>query len=377
MGRVALTHITKRFGKSAAVDDVTFDVFDGEFLVLLGPSGCGKSTLLRMIAGLEDPTDGVIAIDDRMVNGIEPKDRDLAMVFQSYALYPHLSVRRNIEFPLRTRKVDRRERKQLVDEAAATLGLTEYLERKPAQLSGGQRQRVALARAIVRRPAAFLMDEPLSNLDAKLRVQTRSELVALQKRLGTTTIYVTHDQIEAMTMGDRIAILRDGQLQQLDGPQAVYERPANVFVAGFIGTPPMNLFAVRVADGAVCVGDDRLPLPAELAAVPAGECTAGIRPEHLVVDPNGALGAVVMFSESLGHERHLHCRLANGDIVIVRQAASLAVAADGATIRLAVAPDAVHLFDRLTGTRFGVATATTTATTTTTAGGNAEGGDAS
>jgi ABC-type sugar transport system ATPase subunit len=351
MGRVALTHVTKRFGKVIAVDDVTLDALDGEFLVLLGPSGCGKSTLLRMIAGLEDVDDGVIEIDGRMVNGVEPKDRDLAMVFQSYALYPHLTVGRNIEFPLRTRDVDRKERKRLVAEAAEILGLSALLDRKPAQLSGGQRQRVALGRAIVRRPKAFLMDEPLSNLDAKLRVQTRTELVELQQRLGTTTIYVTHDQVEAMTMGHRVAILCDGILQQVAPPQAVYDRPANVFVASFIGTPPMNLFSGLVSDGAVTVAADRVPLPP--GAIPDGPCTAGVRPEHFTIGDAGDLGATVEFTESLGHERHVHCRLDNGDDVIVRQAASAALPANSASVRLSIAPNSLHVFDHLTGVRFG------------------------
>src|SRR5947209_4150963 len=213
MGRVAFTHVTKRFGTTVAVDDLTLQIDDGEFFVLLGPSGCGKSTALRMVAGLEDPTDGVIEIGDRVVNRVEPKDRDIAMVFQSYALYPHLTVRKNIEFPLRTRDVDRKERKALVGKAADALGLATLLDRKPAQLSGGQRQRVALARAIVRRPSVFLMDEPLSNLDAKLRGHMRAELKHMQHELGITTIYVTHDQIEAMTLAHRVAVLNHGRLQ--------------------------------------------------------------------------------------------------------------------------------------------------------------------
>src|ERR1700704_4855408 len=240
VGRVAIRGVSKRFADVIAVDDLTLEVADEEFLVLLGPSGCGKSTALRMIAGLEDPTAGTITIGDRVVNDVEAKDRDIAMVFQSYALYPHMTVRKNIEFPLRSRKVEAAERTQLVWDAAESLGLQEILDRKPGQLSGGQRQRVALARAIVRRPQAFLMDEPLSNLDAKLRVQTRAELVELQRRLSATVIYVTHDQVEAMTMGDRIAVLDAGVLQQVGAPQAVYARPANLFVARFIGSPPMN-----------------------------------------------------------------------------------------------------------------------------------------
>ena len=246
MGRVVLDHVTKRFDGITAVDDLSLTVDDEEFLVLLGPSGCGKSTALRMIAGLERPTDGTITIGDRVVNDVEPKDRDIAMVFQTYALYPHMTVRRNIEFPLRSRHVDADERGTLVADAADSLGLGELLDRKPAQLSGGQRQRVALARAIVRRPQAFLMDEPLSNLDAKLRVQTRAELVELQRRLPATIVYVTHDQVEAMTMGHRIAMLEAGVLQQVGPPQEVYARPANLFVARFIGSPPMNTVEGRL-----------------------------------------------------------------------------------------------------------------------------------
>jgi ABC-type nitrate/sulfonate/bicarbonate transport system ATPase subunit len=224
LGRVALEHVTKRFGDVVAVDDLTLEIDDREFLILLGPSGCGKSTALRMIAGLEDPTEGIVRIGDRIVNDVEPKDRDVAMVFQSYALYPHMTVRRNIEFPLRTRRIDRADRDELVLDAAETLDLTALLDRKPAQLSGGQRQRVALARAIVRRPQAFLMDEPLSNLDAKLRVATRAELVELHHRLGITVVYVTHDQVEAMTMGSRIAVLDQGALQPYLGLERCLER---------------------------------------------------------------------------------------------------------------------------------------------------------
>ena len=253
MAGVSFEHVTKRFGDVVAVRDLTLDVADREFLVLLGPSGCGKSTALRMIAGLDEPTEGTIRIGNEIVNDVEPRDRDVAMVFQTYALYPHMTVRRNIEFPLKTRDVPSDERAQLVRDAADTLGLADLLDRKPAQLSGGQRQRVALARAIVRRPQAFLMDEPLSNLDAKLRVQTRADLIELQRRLETTVVYVTHDQVEAMTMGHRIAIIADGALQQVGPPQDVYERPANLFVAGFIGTPPMNIIRARVVrdDGAL------------------------------------------------------------------------------------------------------------------------------
>jgi len=305
--------MTKRFGAVVAVRDLTLEIADREFLVLLGPSGCGKSTALRMIAGLDEPSSGTITIGDEVVNDVEPRDRDVAMVFQSYALYPHMTVRRNIEFPLKSRKVPPDERGRLLAEVAETLGLGELLDRKPAQLSGGQRQRVALARAIVRRPLAFLMDEPLSNLDAKLRVQTRAELIELQARLQTTIVYVTHDQIEAMTMGHRIAILAGGALQQVGPPQEVYERPANLFVAGFIGTPPMNTVEARVVrEGetiAVGLPGARLPLPTPLARAVAARnverVVVGVRPEHLLLAADGIVPATVTVVESLGHERNI------------------------------------------------------------------------
>ncbi|MEY4008024.1 MAG: hypothetical protein RLZZ467_1076 [Gemmatimonadota bacterium] len=359
MARVVLDHVTKRFGDVTAVDDLCLEVEDREFLVLLGPSGCGKSTALRMIAGLESLTEGRIAIGDRVVNDVEPKDRDIAMVFQSYALYPHMTVERNIEFPLRSRKVPEAERKPLVDEAARALGLEGLLDRKPAQLSGGQRQRVALARAIVRRPAAFLMDEPLSNLDAKLRVQTRAELIELQRRLDATVIYVTHDQVEAMTMGHRIAIMSEGVLQQVGPPQDVYERPANLFVARFIGAPPMN-----TVTGTVTTEGDAtfLGTPGGLIAVPGsfgaaaqasstGEVVLGVRPEHLDLDPSGQIEARVAVVESLGHERHIVCRLADEQMVIVRQASDEARPAEGEAVRLRADAAGIHLFDAATGVR--------------------------
>ena len=335
MGRVLLTGVTKKFGDVTAVDHLDLEVADREFLVLLGPSGCGKSTALRMIAGLEELTEGTITIGNRIVNDVEPKDRDLAMVFQSYALYPHLSVRKNIEFPLRTRGIPKDERAKTVAAAAESLGLSELLDRKPGQLSGGQRQRVALARAIVRDPQAFLMDEPLSNLDAKLRVQTRAELVELQQRLQATVIYVTHDQVEAMTMGDRIAIMNEGVLQQVGPPQEVYARPANLFVARFIGTPPMNT------------------IPGGLVGANA-DVVVGVRPEHLhVVPPGDSLAATVVVIESLGHERHVICRLADGTTVIARQGMDVASPSMGDEIGLAFAPADAHHFDADTGSRLG------------------------
>jgi multiple sugar transport system ATP-binding protein len=312
-----------------------------------------------MIAGLEDITGGEIRIGDRVVNDIEPKNRDIAMVFQSYALYPHMTVRRNIEFPLKSRHVDKSERAVLVAEAAESLGLGDLLDRKPGQLSGGQRQRVALARAIVRRPLAFLMDEPLSNLDAKLRVQTRAELVELQRRLEATIIYVTHDQVEAMTMGDRIAILNDGQLQQIAPPQEVYAAPANLFVARFIGNPPMNTVPATVvtSDGAPAVELPGcvVPLPPALAAAVERahpeSVIVGVRPEDLDVDPAGAVPATVTVIEALGHERHVVCRLEDSTMIIVRQAAEVTPPNEGETVRLAAVPEHLHVFDASTEAR--------------------------
>jgi ABC-type sugar transport system ATPase subunit len=324
MASVAFEHVTKRFGDTVAVADLDLRVEDREFLVLLGPSGCGKSTALRMIAGLEEPDDGAITIGDHRVDGVDPKDRDLAMVFQSYALYPHKSVRQNIEFPLRSRKVPADERAALVEEAAGQLGLSALLERKPRELSGGQRQRVALARAIVRRPAVFLMDEPLSNLDAKMRTATRAELVELHERLGTTFVYVTHDQVEAMTMATRVAVMSDGRLQQVGAPQEVYDRPANVFVAQFIGSPPMNV----------------LPRDGHLV---------GIRPEHLTFGETG-IPATVRVVESLGHERHVVCD-ADGHTMIVRMPSHAEGPAEGDAVHLHADERHVHRFDADSGDR--------------------------
>jgi multiple sugar transport system ATP-binding protein len=368
VGRVVLDHVSKRFDDVAAVDDLSIEVADRELLVLLGPSGCGKSTALRMIAGLEDPTEGTITIGDRVVNDVEARDRDIAMVFQSYALYPHMTVRRNIEFPLRSRKVAADERERLVREAAESLGLGALLERKPAQLSGGQRQRVALARAIVRRPQVFLMDEPLSNLDAKLRVQTRAELVELQRRLSATVVYVTHDQVEAMTMGHRIAVMNQGVLQQVGRPQDVYARPANLFVARFIGSPPMNTVTGRIvastdaASGGLAaeLPGGQVPLVPEVADAvrTAGlrEVVIGVRPEDLTfAGPGDADGrgvdATVTVVESLGHERHVVCRLTDQQLVIVRQDAHAPAPREDSPTRLVTTPGAIHLFDPDSGER--------------------------
>ena len=290
MAGIELEHVTKSFaGGVVAVYDVSLSIADGEFMVLVGPSGCGKSTLLRMIAGLEEITDGTISIGDRVVNDVAPKDRDLAMVFQNYALYPHMTVRRNMAFGLELRKTPREEIEKRVLGAAETLGLRDLLERKPGALSGGQRQRVALGRAIVRQPKAFLFDEPLSNLDAKLRVQMRAELKKLHRRLRTTTVYVTHDQEEAMTLGDRVVVMKDGRIQQVGRPLDVYDRPANRFVAGFVGTPPMNFLSGRITaeNGHASFegGGLRLRLPRTREALRGREVVLGFRPEHLSERP--------------------------------------------------------------------------------------------
>jgi multiple sugar transport system ATP-binding protein len=291
MAQIVLDGATKVYGGNVtAVDALTLDIADGEFMVFVGPSGCGKSTALRMIAGLEDITAGTIAIGGRVVNDLAPKDRDIAMVFQNYALYPHMTVRDNLAFGLQLRKTPKQEQQQRVADAARILGLEPYLDRKPAALSGGQRQRVAMGRAIVREPQAYLMDEPLSNLDAKLRVSMRAELARLHERLGVTTIYVTHDQIEAMTLGSRVAVLKDGELQQVDTPQNLFERPRNLFVAGFIGSPAMNLVEARLVreDGGVVVAfaDYRLPVPERVLAGRAGLAGFVGRPVILGVRPS-------------------------------------------------------------------------------------------
>ncbi len=322
MASVELEHIDKTYDNGfQAVKDLNLKVEDGEFLVLVGPSGCGKTTALRMVAGLEDITGGELRIGDRRVNEVPPKDRDIAMVFQSYALYPHMTVAENIGFGLKLRKMDKDQITKRVNEAANMLGLEELLDRRPKQLSGGQRQRVAMGRAIVREPQVFLMDEPLSNLDAKMRVQTRAEISRIQQRLGVTTIYVTHDQVEAMTMGSRVAVMKKGLLQQVDTPQFIYDNPANLFVAGFIGSPPMNLcegVIVPTSNGEVdvVIGENRLRVPAAAVLergipVPDGSgrnVVVGIRPEDMQdgalteVDPLRRLRATVDITEALGSE---------------------------------------------------------------------------
>ena len=309
MAEIRLEQLTKSFpGGIVAVDDVSLDIEDGEFLVLVGPSGCGKSTLLRMIAGLEEVTEGRISIGGRDVTDLAPRSRDIAMVFQSYALYPHMSVRQNIGYGLKVRRVPKDEANRRVEDVAKLLGLEQMLDRRPAQLSGGQRQRVAMGRAIVREPKAFLMDEPLSNLDAKLRVGMRASLAQLHARLGVTTIYVTHDQTEAMTLGQRVAVLDEGRVLQVDTPQRLYDQPANVFVAAFIGTPAMNLVEASLGDGEVLFGGTRVPLdPSRRPARNDGRIVVGIRPESFeaaALAPHGTtrLSVVPAVVEELGSD---------------------------------------------------------------------------
>jgi multiple sugar transport system ATP-binding protein len=351
VSRIHIESASKHFGAVTAVEDVSLDIADGDFLVLLGPSGCGKSTLLRAIAGLTQLTSGRITLDDRDITHTPARDRDLAMVFQSYALYPHLSVARNIGFPLRARRRSRTEIQRLVTEVAKTLDLAELLDRRPRELSGGQRQRVALGRALVRDPGAFLMDEPLSNLDAKLRAATRAELSELHRRLRSTFVYVTHDQVEAMTMATRLAVLNDGKLEQVGTPAEVYDRPASSFVAGFLGSPAMNLLPARIStwDGALRVLATDLDLPLGITGdAPARDVLLGIRPEHLRPG-GGAVRGVVALVENLGSEELAHCQI--GDTrICVRGARPLGLTA-GEPVALHARPEHLHLFDRTTGRR--------------------------
>jgi multiple sugar transport system ATP-binding protein len=363
MSLVSFDNVSKFFGDVVALKDFSLEILDREFIVLLGPSGCGKSTALRIVAGLEEPTKGNILIKDQVVNDVEPKRRDVAMVFQNYALYPHMSVYDNIAFGLRMRGLHRREIDTLVKEAAQNLGLSELLRRKPGELSGGQRQRVALGRAIVRRPVVYLMDEPLSNLDAKLRVQTRAELIKMHRRLETTFVYVTHDQVEAMTMGDRIAILERGLLQQVGPAQEVYDRPANVFVAGFIGSPAMNLFPARLQsrDGGTFADSDvgTFRLDAEQAGgagdASSGEVVVGVRPEHLYVSAQASdrvsatIDAVVDLVEYLGNETQV--TFSRGDTTLVARLDAREKLKSGETVSLVVLVENLHLFDQASGLR--------------------------
>jgi multiple sugar transport system ATP-binding protein len=341
-----------------AVDSLNLEIEDGEFVVLVGPSGSGKSTALRMLAGLETIDEGSIEIGGKDMTGVPSKDRDIAMVFQNYALYPNKTVAENMGFALKMRGVSTDERKRKVEEAAKLLDLTEFLERKPAKLSGGQRQRVAMGRAIVREPQVFCMDEPLSNLDAKLRVQTRTQIAALQRRLGTTTVYVTHDQVEAMTMGDRVAVLKRGQLQQFASPTELYDRPVNVFVAGFIGSPSMNILTAPIVPNGAKIGDSVLELERDQLTLLHGanleNITVGVRPEHLEVAESGGIEGIVDLVEDLGGESYVYTHVRPDNVNLVARCQGRVPAKLADTIRLRKRADGVvHLFDPRTGERLG------------------------
>ena len=352
MAELRLKHVTKRYGNFVGVKDFNLTIADQEFLVLLGPSGCGKSTTMRMIAGLEDVTEGEIWLGDRMVNKLEPKDRDISMVFQSYGLYPNLTVYENIRFPLRVRKVPKAEHQERVMRAAEMVELTELLDRRPAALSGGQRQRVALGRAIVRRPTVFLMDEPLSNLDAKLRVSTRAQIKNLQSKLKTTTVYVTHDQIEAMTLADRVVVMNKGLIQQVGTPTEIYDWPANTFVASFIGSPAMNLVAGTLSEGTFEGPGIRLT---GLSSGHSGKVTLGFRAEDATILPTGGTGgqisAPVYSVELLGEASMISWRI--GEALVSVKTDKSFRAAIGETVAARIPADVCHLFDTATGERIG------------------------
>ena len=344
-------------GQRPAVDRLNLDIGDGEFLVLVGPSGCGKSTTLRMLAGLEPIDGGSVFIGSDDVTMRPPRERDIAMVFQSYALYPHMTVGENIGFHLKIKKVPKAEIITRVAEAARLLDLEDYLDRKPAKLSGGQRQRVAMGRAIVRQPKVFLMDEPLSNLDAKLRVQTRTQIAALQRRLGVTTVYVTHDQVEAMTMGDRVAVLKDGVLQQCASPRELFTRPENLFVAGFIGSPAMNLLPAKMDEAGAMFGPVAIPLtPAQRGSATTDAVTVGIRPEALRVEAGGGIEAQVTTIEELGSDAFLYCTVEGVDGFVVSRSEGLSGVRPGDRVNLVPDQTAVHVFDTATGMRLADAT---------------------
>ncbi len=372
MATVTFKGATRIYPKSnrKAVDRLDLEIKDGEFLVLVGPSGCGKTTSLRMLAGLEDVDEGSIEIDDKNIVNLPPRARDIAMVFQNYALYPHMNVAENMGFALKIARMPKAEIQARVAEAAKILDLEDYLKRKPGQLSGGQRQRVAMGRAIVRQPRVFLMDEPLSNLDAKLRVATRSEIAALQRRLGVTTVYVTHDQVEAMTMGDRVAVMKDGLLQQCDTPRVLYDSPVNAFVAGFIGSPAMNLIAGTIDAGGVMLGDTVIAIPDALARAaggPGSPVTVGLRPEAVeLVGEGHGIPAIVNLVEELGAEAYVYAQLkahvtksitAVNDIIARIEPRN--APRSGENIHLRVKEDSILLFDSDTGTRITTQTAPT------------------
>jgi sn-glycerol 3-phosphate transport system ATP-binding protein len=377
VAEVSFHEVTKVYPNGTkAVDSLTFTIADGEFMVLVGPSGCGKTTALRMIAGLDEPTSGAIAIGDDVVNGVSPRNRDIAMVFQNYALYPHKTVLENLAFGLRQHKVLKSEIVARVKEVSSLLTLDELLNRKPAELSGGQRQRVAMGRALARNPRVYLLDEPLSNLDAQLRTQLRADLKKLHQRFSTTTIYVTHDQVEALTLGDRIAVMAGGRLLQLGAPEEIYSSPANVFVAGFIGSPPMNLFRASAEDGRVHAGDLELEVP----GVPRGELVVGVRPEdlHLVTDTRDELTVKVRTDvvEMLGHETIVYGSFRGRGVVspstgaavvasleserttVIARLAAGRQPGEGEMITLGMSPEKVHFFEAESGAATGIARTT-------------------
>ena len=348
MASITLRELVKAYGDTEVLHHIDGQIEDGEFVVIVGPSGCGKSTLLRMVAGLETVTSGEISIAGQVVNQLEPADRDIAMVFQNYALYPHMSVRQNMAYGLKIRKISKSEINRRVEEAADILEIRPYLDRKPRQLSGGQRQRVAMGRAIVRDPQVFLFDEPLSNLDAKLRVQMRLEIRKLQQRLGVTSIYVTHDQVEAMTLGDRLMVLNGGYVEQFGTPIELYDSPATVFVAGFIGSPAMNFLPANVADGAVTLENG---VAIQTGTTATGPVTLGIRPEHMTADEAGAIAVHTDLLEQLGANTLLHGTLEGSDTEMVVSLPGHVTAAPGTVMRFSMQPQNIHLFDPQTGKR--------------------------
>jgi multiple sugar transport system ATP-binding protein len=366
VAEIILDNVSKRFpGGTLAVRNASFTIREGEFFIVVGPSGCGKSTVLNMIAGLDTVTEGEIRVDGKVVNDVDPKDRNMAMVFQSYAIYPHMTVRENMAFPLKLAKLSRDEITRRVEQAAAILELTELLERKPRTLSGGQRQRVAMGRAIVREPAAFLLDEPLSNLDAKLRVQMRTEIARIQNRLGITMVYVTHDQTEAMTLGDRVAVLRQGEVQQIGTPRELYEQPRNLFVAGFIGSPAMNFVPAEFDGDRIKLPMAELEPPEPLRACLSGKpqpLIAGIRPEQLHDAATGGIDprygptfrAIVDVIEWLGADLYVHFQMEGGRIPMVARVATVSGAAEGKELELWLDARRLHLFDPETGENIGV-----------------------
>ena len=358
MAKIRLEALTKRYGTVLAVDAVNLDIADDEFLVLVGPSGCGKTTTLRMVAGLEDISDGSVFIGDRRVNDVEPKDRDIAMVFQSYALYPHMSVYDNMAFGLKMRKVDPNEIKRRIEEASAMLGIGKFLKRKPRELSGGQRQRVALGRAIVREPSVFLMDEPLSNLDAQVRANTRTELLRIHQRVKNTVMYVTHDQVEAMTMGDRIVVMKDGIVQQVAAPKEIYDHPANKFVASFIGSPPMNFFdaELELHEGTASLTGPSFNFSVNgnvaqaLSQASSRNVTLGVRPEDILLDDGSTPGAMRMrvdVVETLGAEQHLF--LTSERNSMLARVASDFPASIGDQLNATIDPRKLHVFNSESG----------------------------